>query len=136
MYKTILVPIDTSHIERAASMFSAAKTLCSADGDIVCLNVFHEIPAAVTVEIPTELLPNLMGNAREELQSAINAADVKARIEIRSGHPARTALEFAEELDADLIIVGSHKPGLEDYFLGSTSARIVRHAKCSVLVQR
>ena len=136
MYKTILVPIDTSHIERAAAMFSAAKTLCSADGDIVCLNVFHEIPELAPIGIPTELFPNLMGNAREELQSAINAADVNAHIEIRSGHPARTALDIAEQLDADLIVVGSHKPGLEDYFLGSTAARIVRHAKCSVLVQR
>jgi len=36
----------------------------------------------------------------------------------------------------DLIIVGSHKPGLQDYLLGSTAARVVRHAMCSVLVGR
>ena len=36
----------------------------------------------------------------------------------------------------DLIIVASHRPGLQDYFLGSTAAKVVRHAKCSVLVIR
>jgi nucleotide-binding universal stress UspA family protein len=42
----------------------------------------------------------------------------------------------AEEKGADLIIIASHRPGLKDYFLGSTAAKVVRHAKCSVLVIR
>ena len=37
---------------------------------------------------------------------------------------------------ADLIIIASHKPGFQDYFLGSTAAKVVRHAPCSVLVVR
>ena len=42
----------------------------------------------------------------------------------------------AEDDKVDLIIIASHKPGLQDYFLGSTAARVVRHASCSVLVVR
>ena len=42
----------------------------------------------------------------------------------------------AKSLGAELIIVGSHKPDVSDYLLGSNAARIVRHADCSVLVVR
>ena len=42
----------------------------------------------------------------------------------------------AKEKNADMIIIASHRPGLQDYFLGSTAAKVVRHATCSVLVVR
>ena len=45
-------------------------------------------------------------------------------------------LEWAESNKVDCIIINSHKPGLQDYFLGSTAARVVRHAQCSVHVIR
>ncbi|MBT8411941.1 MAG: universal stress protein, partial [Octadecabacter sp.] len=44
--------------------------------------------------------------------------------------------DFATDNSIDCIIMASHQPGLEDYFLGSTAARVVRHAKCSVHVIR
>jgi nucleotide-binding universal stress UspA family protein len=57
-------------------------------------------------------------------------------VEVRSGHSYKTILEVAEEKQVDLIIIASHRPGLQDYFLGSTAAKVVRHARCSVLVMR
>ena len=57
-------------------------------------------------------------------------------VEVRIGHPYKTILEVAQEKNADLIIVASHQPGFQDYFLGSTAAKVVRHATCSVLVVR
>ena len=61
---------------------------------------------------------------------------IKTDVGIRTGHPANEILEAASKFDVDLIIVASHRPGLSDYFLGSTAARIVRHAQCPVLVDR
>ena len=55
---------------------------------------------------------------------------------IREGAPASTILDVAGELSVDMIVIGSHDPGLADYFLGSVAARVVRHAHCSVLVVR
>ncbi len=52
------------------------------------------------------------------------------------GHSARTIIDYANEHDIDCIVIGSHKPGLSDYFLGSTASRVVRHAPCAVHVQR
>lgn len=42
----------------------------------------------------------------------------------------------ADEVGADLIIIGSHRPKLGDYLLGPNAARVVRHSKRSVLVVR
>ena len=45
-------------------------------------------------------------------------------------------LREATEWRADLIVVGSHRPVMSDYLLGSNAKTIVRHAQCSVLVVR
>jgi hypothetical protein len=48
----------------------------------------------------------------------------------------RNILEKSAQKSAELIIVASHQPELQNYFLGSTAAKVVRHATCSVLVVR
>ncbi len=45
-------------------------------------------------------------------------------------------LAAAEERNADLIVIASHRPGLQQFLLGSTASRVVRHATCTVLVKR
>ena len=52
------------------------------------------------------------------------------------GHSARTILDYAEEHGVDCIVMASHRPDITDYFLGSTAARVVRHAACAVHVLR
>ncbi|MBT8474881.1 MAG: universal stress protein, partial [Alphaproteobacteria bacterium] len=47
-----------------------------------------------------------------------------------------TITEYADSHGCDCIIIMSHQPGLQDYFLGSTAARVVRHAHCAVHVMR
>ena len=55
---------------------------------------------------------------------------------VLTGHPGRSITDYAQKIDADCIIVGSHRPDLTDFFLGSTAARIVRYSQCSVHVLR
>jgi len=50
--------------------------------------------------------------------------------------PSSEILRVAEEAGADLIVVGSHRPAMKDYLLGTNASRVVRHARCSVLVAR
>ena len=45
-------------------------------------------------------------------------------------------LRLAGEIDADLIVMASHRPELKDYLIGPNAARVVRHADMSVLVVR
>jgi len=74
--------------------------------------------------------------ARKKLQKIAAKAGVDVKIDIRTSHAASAILESVKKHDADLIIVASHKPGLSDYFLGSTAARVVRHARVPVFVNR
>lgn len=45
-------------------------------------------------------------------------------------------LAIAEEINADLILIGSRHPSMSTYLLGSNAASVVRYAKTSVLVVR
>ena len=54
---------------------------------------------------------------------------------VRVGHPGEEIVDYAEETGADLIIVPSHgHHGMKRFVLGSIAEKIIRHAKCPVLV--
>ena len=134
MYETILVPIDVSHPEQASKALGIAQQIGSGQSRIVALHVAADIPTFIAGQLPEGLLEKNLAYARKELASQADQAGAES--EIRSGHPPTVILEYAKEIGADLIIVASHRPGLQDYFLGSTAARVVRHAQCPVLVDR
>ncbi len=52
----------------------------------------------------------------------------------RAGEPARLILEVGDELNAALIVIGSHGYKGLDRILGTTAAHVVNHAKRNVLV--
>lgn len=136
MYKTIIVPIDFEHAEKGKAMIATAKNLADKGGRIVLVNIVEEMPGYVEAQLPGGLLRKSKENAAVKLQDMAGAAGIKAEIDVRIGRPATAINSIAEEKGADLIIIASHKPGLQDYLLGSTAAGVVRHAKCSVLVTR
>ncbi|MFY0312089.1 universal stress protein [Leisingera sp. D0M16] len=135
MYKNILVPIAPDHAANTASALEAAYLLADKDGRITALTVADEIPGYVVQQLPEGLLEN----TREEMLAALKAdlGGVKGvKAEVVTGHAGRTIVDYADAHGADCIVIASHRPGLQDYFLGSTAARVVRHAQCTVLVIR
>ena len=144
MYKAIMVPIDLAQVENGKVTIEVAKKLREEGTRIMLINVVQDIPAFVLAieisdeiaEMPDGIVEKLKKNARSVLEGMAKAAGVKADVEVRSGRPAATILAAAEEKGTDLIIIAPHQLGLKDYLLGSTAARVVRHATCSVLVVR
>lgn len=134
MYKTILVPVDLGQPEPARRTVQIAREIGGAGARVILLYVLPDIPAFVASELPEGTLEKNLAGARARLKAI--AAEVGAEAEVRHGHPPTAILAFAEEAGADLIVIASHRPGLQDYFLGSTAARVVRHAQCAVLVER
>jgi nucleotide-binding universal stress UspA family protein len=60
-----------------------------------------------------------------------------AQSEVRSGPPAPTIVAYANEWDADLVIMGSHgRTGVQRLLLGSVARSVLHHASCSVLIVR
>ena len=55
---------------------------------------------------------------------------------VTSGSVYGGILEVAERCGADLIVLASHRPEMKDYLLGANASRVVRHARCSVMVVR
>ncbi len=137
MYKTILVPIDLSHIVEGKSTLDIAAEHGGKDTKIVLLNVVEEIPNWAAIELPAGIQDKSVETAQRELKAVANASGLQnVKVDVRVGHSYSTILDTAEDIGAELIIIASHRPGLQDYFLGSTAAKVVRHAKCSVLVVR
>jgi nucleotide-binding universal stress UspA family protein len=136
MYKTILVPIDMSHVVEGKANINLAAQHAVDGAKIILLNVVEEIPTWAAAQLPANIIEDSFEAVRTEMQAIANASGMKLDVEVRPGHSYNTILDVAKEKNVDLIIIASHSPGLQDYFLGSTAAKVVRHAKCSVLVVR
>ena len=136
MPKTIIVPVALAQIEKVHAMLEVAKQLGGEDGEIVLVTVIEEVPGYIAAELPAGLLESAAEDARAEMRKIGRDAGMELPVEVRTGNPASGILAVANERHADVIVIASHRPGLQDYFLGSTAARVVRHATCSVHVIR
>jgi universal stress protein F len=136
MFKTILVPIDIGNASESNTTIDIAAANGNEDSRIILLYVIEEIPKWVAAGLPKGIQEISFKTSQTELTSIAEAANAETEVEVRVGHPYHTILEVAKEKGADLIVIDSHIPGLQDYLLGSTAAKVVRHANCSVLVVR
>ena len=136
MYKSILVPVESSHIDEAAAIIEMAKRYGDADTKIHLLTVFEEVPKWASTNLPKDIVNDSIRSIEQDIQAIAQAAGDNVEAHVKVGHSYKTILDVAHDTGVDLIIVDSHKPGVQDYFLGSTAAKVVRHARCSVLVMR
>jgi universal stress protein F len=136
MYKSILVPIALDHSGRSTPAVNAALALRSDEGRITLLHVVESIPNYASNYIPDSVLEQNKEEAETRLGVMAQELDVPTKTSVVWGHAASTILQYAGDHDIDCIVIASHRPGLQDYFLGSTAARVVRHARCNVHVLR
>lgn len=134
MYKHILVPMALDHGIAEITM-QIARTLLAEGGQITALHV-HEAPNnSVGAYVDESVMKKALNSAETEMNARVaDMAGVNA-VTVQ-GHSGRTIVDTATSLKTDCIVLGSHKPGLIDYLLGSTAARVVQHAPCAVHVAR
>jgi nucleotide-binding universal stress UspA family protein len=125
-----------AHLAEGKAIIDVAIDHASEGARIILLYVVEEVPNWAAISLPANIIDKSLSSARDELKAIANATGRKMEVEVRTGHSYNTILDVAEEKDVDMVIIASHRPGLQDYFLGSTAAKVVRHAKCSVLVVR
>ncbi|ALG90455.1 MULTISPECIES: universal stress protein [Actibacterium] len=135
MYHHIIVPIALDHGPNTATALQIARALLADDGKITALHVIEAVPSYVAQYLPE----GQEEKTRDAVQTAL-VAELGGVIDVKpavvTGHAGRTIVEYAQEHGVDCIVIASHRPGLQDYFLGSTAARVVRHATCAVHVVR
>lgn len=138
-----LVAIDESSTSRAA--VDALLGLQLDEGtSVTLLTVLQPEPPLSTGmkrwEAIREHLKQRRQNAKEFLENEgqpYRDAGLDVRIAVDEGHAAEKILSDAQDVEADLIVVGSHGRGaLSRLVLGGASHKIVLHADCSVLVAR
>ncbi len=134
MYNKIVIPLalDQGHGLRAMAL---ARRLKTENGKIIVAHVIDQIPGFAKYYMTSDNQQKIKQSARDSIAERIGS-EKDAEAVVLSGQPGRTITDYANKMGADCIIVGSHKPGLKDFFLGSTAARVVRYAKCSVHVLR
>ncbi|NIR81941.1 MAG: universal stress protein [Gammaproteobacteria bacterium] len=139
MIKTIVVPIDIAEKEPGVVALGLARDLAKTQGaKLILLSVVERVPSYIAAQLPEGSHDKTLSGAAarlDEIAAELGLAEM-AEVVVREGHPSTEILEYANKIDADMIVIGSHDPGLIDYFLGSVAARVVRHAHCSVLVAR
>ncbi|MGB0749157.1 MAG: universal stress protein [Magnetospiraceae bacterium] len=141
MFKKILIAVDLQDPASTKKALEVAVSHAKAFGAV--LEVLTVVPEfgypSVGGYLPEGTEEKIIADAKESLHAVVGAdvpKDVKCRYIVAQGSIYHRILEFAEKEAADLIIVTAHRPELKDYLLGPNSARVVRHANCSVLVIR
>jgi len=145
MFNTIIVGTDGSETA-AQAVEQAAELAAQLGATLNIVSAFEPIPEArlkaERAEAPTDVEWAI--NPREDVDAMLNktAAPYRDRgIEItltpRAGNPSDAILDVAEEIHADLIVIGNRgMTGAKRFLLGSVPNKISHHAPCSVLIVR
>ncbi len=106
------------------------------------MHVLHVLPYLVPTE-PGVVWATIddahrIEHALENLRDALAAPEhAQMHVEVRIGDPGQVTVDRAEEIGAELIVIGSHgRTGISRLFLGSVAERVVRLAHCPVLVEK
>ena len=141
MYTDILLAVDINDPEDQMKAVNTAAEYAKAFGST--LHVITVVPdygmAIVGSYFPPEHEEQALQHAKENLD-AFCEKNLPAGLEVQHivghGRIYHEILHYAEKVKADLIVMASHKPGLEDYLVGPNAEKVMRHANCSVLVVR
>lgn len=135
MYSNILIPVLFDDGHDTAASFKAAQVLADKGAQITVLHVMEDIPNYARLEILSSAIEENRKRIEEKLQDMASVIP-GAKPVLINGHSGRSIVEYANDAKSDCIVLASHQLGLSDIFLGSTAAKVVRHAKCSVHVIR
>lgn len=133
--KKILVPIDFSSCSFRA-LGDATKLAREFHATLTLLYVVEPV---VNTGDGAPFLPIQMETekaARRRVDSLAREL-TNCRAIVRVGSPAHTIVGVAREIDADLIVIGTHgRSGFSRVLLGSVAEQVIRHAGCPVFVVR
>jgi nucleotide-binding universal stress UspA family protein len=138
--KRIVVGLDGSPIQE--KVLRTAGALAEKLGAKLVLlravTIPVDLPSTAFAVTPDAVGPMLIDQARKELASASRTLPpaLLDGLDVTLGTPWRTLCDRAHADGADLLVIGSHGYGGLDRLLGTTAAKVVNHAPCSVLVVR
>lgn len=133
MFKTVLFPIDQSRETREAADM-VVKLVQKHSSRLVLLSVVEE-PAADSPNGDAMSSPEVVAQLLETAKSLFSGQGIPAESIERQGKPAFTICDVADEIGADLIVMGCRGLGLTDEgATDSVTTRVINLSPCPVLV--
>jgi nucleotide-binding universal stress UspA family protein len=141
MYRNILVPVDLSDKHSWRKALPTAIALCRTfEARLHLIAVVPEFGLPIVGQFfPEGFEARLRQQAAKQLRDLAAEQlppEIEARRIVAEGKIYQEILKAADAIKADLIVMGSHRPELGDYLLGPNAGKVVRHARCSVMVVR
>ncbi len=141
LYKKILLPTDGSKYSDESEKHALAIAAAN-NAEIIALSVIENsfsigLPDTETISEVNKLLKdeNLKNLKKVERLRDEEGLDVKIRTLVKEGSPAKAILETIEEEEIDLVVMGSSgKSGIDKFLMGSVAEKVVKSAKCCVLI--
>ncbi|MGD9919361.1 MAG: universal stress protein [Paenirhodobacter sp.] len=135
MYSNIIVPLAFDEDHNPDTALNVTRALAAPGARVTLVHVMADVPGYAISYMPEGYGAELRATLQKQLDQLAGEFENGAGV-LRQGHPANEILDLIEEIGADCVVVASHRPGMGDYLIGSTAARVVRHAPCSVMVLR
>jgi nucleotide-binding universal stress UspA family protein len=143
-YRNILLATDFS--DAAKETAAHAGALAQATGATLhLLHVIEEFSYWESFALKTFPSPEVLGELEQSARLALEdlfedeeqRKTLTVETRVRHGKPFVEIIRAARELEADVIVIGSHgQSGLAETLFGSTAERVVKKAPCAVLVVR
>lgn len=139
-YQNILVPVDGSAPAKKA-FEEAVQVAKRNQGKLTLLTVIDTTTFSGTTGASSiKILKEAQAQAHQILADLANepevaAAKIRLKTNVAAGNPKREIVEFADQIEADLILMGATgRSALERVFIGSTASYVVNRAACNVMV--
>lgn len=135
----VLIPVDGSDSSRNAAKY-AAHLVNVRNPKLYLLNVWEPVNMTIGGEMAEKLRESAHAKSMELLddyRKMLEPCGPDVELVSRSGRPDYVILNVQDELDCDLIVIGSRGLSvLENVIMGSVVTRVLEGATCPVLVTR
>ncbi|SFL56070.1 Nucleotide-binding universal stress protein, UspA family [Desulfomicrobium norvegicum] len=135
----VLIPVDGSDSSRNAAKYGT-QLVNSRHPKIYLLNVWEPVTMTIGGDMAEKLRANAEARSMailEEYKKMLEPCGMEVELISRSGRPDYVILNVQDELDCDLIVIGSRGLSvLENVIMGSVVTRVLEGASCPVLVTR
>lgn len=139
--KSILLPIDLFHPTGWERPLQHAVSLARQhDASLHVLTVIPDFGMPlVGAFFPKNFSRDALSETEEMLAGFVRdniPGEITVTRHVKHGTIYKEILASADAVGAGMIVMASHRPEMQDYLLGPNAARVVRHAKTSVVVIR
>ena len=134
MFKTVLFPIDASP-EAQQAAFKTAELVKHHQSHLILLSVVESPDSASADVHPEQTSPEAVAQLLAKAKMVFTEQGIDTEAIEREGNPAFVICDVADEMSADLIVMGCRGIGLTpEGQSDSVSSRVINLSPCPVMV--